>query len=137
VKCVDQPKDEAGDVKLITQKVTRVERDLEKLTGQLDQIMRKRETLKKQMDVVVWRARVVNLATERSEQVDECAWDQRLCFGDEKYAEFGTAVLANCEDNAAKEELTNEGEDAMQVDAVAEDGEWWYRGKKKCERHPG
>lgn len=74
------PKDEAGDVKPITQRVTRVERDLEKLTGQLDQIMRKRETLKKQMNGVVWRA---ELATEHSEQVNECAWDRRLCFGDE------------------------------------------------------
>jgi len=61
--------------------------------------------------------------------VDECAWDQRVCFGEEEYNDFGMEVLATYEDNAEKEE----GEDTMHV----EEGEWWCRGKKKCERHAG
>lgn len=142
VVCVDPPKDEVGggneDVKLISQKAkVRVERDLEKLNGQLDQVIRQREKLKKEMDVVLWRVRLVELASERSEKVDECAWDQRLCFGDEECAEFGGGVLASYEDNADQEEVKNESEDAMQVDSVGEDGAWWCRGKKKCERHAG
>jgi COMPASS component SPP1 len=142
VVCVNPPKCEASvdneDAKPIVRKGMRVERDVEKLHRQLDQVMHQREKLKKEMDVVVWRARLVELATERSEKVDECAWDQRICFGDEEYAEFGIEVLASYEDNAEKEEVKNEGEDAMQVDTVtAEDGAWWCRGKKKCERHSG
>jgi len=141
VVCADTAMDDGGDddAKPISQRNTaRVKRDVERLNGRLDQVMHHRERLKKEMDVVVWRARLVELATERSERVDECAWDQRLCFGDEEYAEFGQEVLASYEDNAEKEEMKNEGEDAMQVDnVVVEDGEWWCRGKKKCERHSG
>lgn len=112
----------------------RVERDAERLNAQLDEVMNAREKLKKEMDVVLWRERLVELATERSEKLDECAWDQRLCFGDEEYAEFGAEVLASYEDGAEKEEA----QDAMQVDnGAAEEGEWWCRGKKKCERHAG
>jgi len=80
----------------------------------------------------------VELATERSERVDDCAWDQRLCFGDEEYAEFGMEVLATYEENAEKEDVKDEGDDTMQVDHTGgEEGEWWCRGKKKCERHAG
>jgi len=85
------------------------------------------------VDLVLWRARLVELATERSEKVDECAWDQRLCFGEEEYTDFGMEVLATYE------EKEDESENAMQVDnpGGAEEGEWWCRGKKKCERHAG
>jgi len=117
---------------------TRIERDVERLNGQLDKVMQDREKLKKEMELVLWRARLVELATERSEKVDECAWDQRLCFGVEEYTDFGMEVLASYEENTEKEEPKHERDDAMQVDNTGvEDGVWWCRGKKKCERHAG
>jgi hypothetical protein len=141
VSCADDvvKMDVDGDEKPATKTAkTRVERDVERLNGQLDKVMQDREKLKKEMDLVLWRARLVELATERSERVDECAWDQRLCFGVEEYADFGTEVLASYEENTEKEEAKHEGDDAMQVDSTgAEEGEWWCRGKKKCERHAG
>jgi len=83
---------------------------------------------------VLWRARLVELATKRSEKVDECAWDHRLCFGEEEYADFGMDVLASYENSGVK----GDEDDAMRVDnAGGDEGEWWCRGKKKCERHAG
>jgi len=138
VVCVDNSMKVDGDSKsgakaMTKASRTRVDRDVTRLNGQLDEVMQAREKLKKEMDVVLWRARLAELATERSEKVDECAWDQRLCFGFEEYNEFGMEVLATYEDNTEKEDG-----DAMQVDSSgAEEGEWWCRGKKKCERHAG
>ena len=126
--------DDKGDVKAMAKMAkARVEREVERLNGKLDSVMQEREKVKKEMDVVLWRARIVELATERSEKFDQCAWDQRLCFGVEEYSDFGMEVLVSYEENAEKE-----GVDAMQVDTTgAEEGEWWCRGKKKCERHAG
>jgi COMPASS component SPP1 len=123
--------DNGGTKKTMTKaSKARVERDVERLNGQLDEVMQEREKMKKELDVVLWRARLVELAADRSDKVDECAWDQRLCFGDEEYAEFGNEVLASYDEK--------EDEDAMQVDITGtEEGEWWCRGKKKCERHAG
>jgi COMPASS component SPP1 len=127
--------DESDAKPLIKTAKTRVERDVERLNRQLDKVMQDREKLKKGMDLVLWRARLVELATERSEKVGECAWDQRLCFGLEEYADFGMEVLASYEE---KEEAKNESnDDAMQVDGTGAEGEWWCKGKKKCERHAG
>jgi len=53
----------------------------------------------------------------------QCGWDQRLCFGDAEWADFGAGVLESYD-----------GE-VMQVDG--EEAEWWCPGKKQCERHAG
>ena len=140
VVCVEDgvKMDEEGACKNDMRNVTRttkarVQWDVERLNGQLDQVVQEREKLKKELDLVLWRTRLLDFATERSEKVDECAWDQRLCFGYEEYADFGMEALTTYE---AKD--TEEGEDAMRVDSAgAEEGEWWCRGKKKCERHFG
>jgi len=84
---------------------------------------------------VMWREKVVELASERAERVDECGWDQRLCFGEEEWADFGPEVLESYEEERVKVES---GDDGMSPDAVsAMHGEWWCTGKKKCERHVG
>ena len=83
------------------------------------------------MEVVLWREKLLELATARATAAEQCGWDQRLCFGDEDYAEFGPGVLESYED----EEETKAG-DAMQVDAP-EEQVWWCQGKKKCDRHSG
>jgi len=85
-----------------------------------------RERVMKDMEVVVWRKRLLELAAERAATVTQCGWDQRLCFGDEEWAEFSAGVLESYEETAP--------EDAMEVDG---EGAWWCAGKKKCERHAG
>jgi COMPASS component SPP1 len=113
----------------------RSERDIARLNARLEQVVKEREMMKHEMDMVLWRENVVGLASERAEKVDECGWDQRLCFGEEEWADFGAEVVESFEEGRAK---TQSGDDAMQVDgATASHGEWWCSGKKKCERHAG
>ena len=113
----------------------KVEREVERLNGLLDQVVKLREEIKKGMEVVIWREKLLELARERAEQVDQCGWDQRLCFGDEEWADFGAEVLESYEDG--KPDGTN-GQSEMQIDGHSEDlGEWWCPGKKICDRHPG
>jgi COMPASS component SPP1 len=87
------------------------------------------------MDVVLWRKRLLELAAERADNVDQCGWDQRLCFGDEEWADFGAGVLESYEENVR---VGEDADDAMAVDGAADgEGAWWCVGKKKCERHAG
>lgn len=107
---------------------------LARLDAQLAKIASNRDHLKKEMEIIQWREKVIQLAATRADQLDECGWDQRLCFGDEEYAEFGVSVLESYE---AAGQQKQDG-DAMQVDgSPVDDGEWWCNGKKKCERHAG
>ncbi|KAJ6575165.1 hypothetical protein B0H19DRAFT_1254764 [Mycena capillaripes] len=107
----------------------KVEREVANLNAVLDEIVTLREDLKEGMDIVLWRERLLELASERAEQVGQCGWDQRLCFGDEEWADFGAGVLESYEDGAK--------EGAMQVDGPPDPEEWWCAGTEKCERHAG
>jgi COMPASS component SPP1 len=107
------------------------EREVERLNAQLNAVVLEREEIKKEMEVILWRERLTELASERSEKLDTCGWDQRLCIGDEEWADFGAGVLESYEE-------MEEGDDSMQVDGPADgEGEWWCAGKKKCDRHAG
>ncbi|KAF8168059.1 hypothetical protein B0H34DRAFT_684045 [Crassisporium funariophilum] len=113
---------------------TKVERETERLTGLLDAVMKLREEIKRGMEVVVWREQLLQLASERAEELDQCGWDQRLCFDDEEWADIGAGVLESYED--LKTELAKEeGDGEMEVDAAEE--QWWCPGKKVCDRHAG
>lgn len=113
----------------------RAERDVVRLNARLEEAVKERELMKRELDTVVWREKVVELASERAAKADECGWDQRLCFGEEEWADFGLEVLESYEDERVKDES---GDDAMPLDtAPAMHGEWWCTGKKKCERHAG
>jgi len=68
---------------------------------------------------------LIKLASQRSEEVGECGWDQRLCMDDEEWVEVGPTILENYD-----------GQD-QQDDESETFGEWWCRGKKKCDRHAG
>lgn len=107
----------------------KVEREVANLNAVLDEIVTLREDLKEGMDIVLWRERLLELASERAEQVSQCGWDQRLCFSDEEWADFGAGVLESYEDGAK--------EGAMQVDGAPEPEDWWCVGSEKCERHAG
>ncbi|KDQ63712.1 hypothetical protein JAAARDRAFT_120782 [Jaapia argillacea MUCL 33604] len=124
--------------KILKPTKTKKDREVERLQKQLDRMMQQREEMKKEMDVIVWRERLTALASERAEKVEECGWDQRLCFGDEEWEEFGEGVLESYEDGGDFMTGNLDGDEGMQVDgATAQHGEWWCRGKKKCERHVG
>ncbi|KAI0068353.1 hypothetical protein BV25DRAFT_1793493 [Artomyces pyxidatus] len=122
-----KPVSKHGIPGLVKPKKPKADREMERLQAQLDTVVHSREMMKKELDIVVWREKLTELAVRRSEAVDACGWDQRLCFGDEEVADFGTGVLESYE------EMGREG-DAMHVDG---EGEWWCQGKRKCERHAG
>ncbi|KAL4069584.1 hypothetical protein V8B97DRAFT_589801 [Scleroderma yunnanense] len=109
----------------------RVQWEIDRLNAQLAEVVTEREMVKREMDIILWREKVVNLATQRAENVDKCGWDQRLCFGEEEWVDFGVEVLESYEEKA---ETTDEN---MQGDSSSTHCEWWCTGKKKCERHAG
>ncbi|KAL5535553.1 SPP1 [Sanghuangporus sanghuang] len=106
-----------------------------RLEEQLQTIVQEREELKKQLEVLSWRERLLQLASDRAESMGDCGWDQRLVYGDEEWMEFGAGVLESY-DEAAPNGHSEENQD-MDVDGGTVVGEWWCRGKKKCERHVG
>ncbi|KAJ7487650.1 hypothetical protein B0H11DRAFT_2014248 [Mycena galericulata] len=101
----------------------KVEREVANLNAVLDEVVTLREDLKEGMEIVFWRERLLELANERAEQVGQCGWDQRLCFGEDEWADFGAGVLESYE----------EKEGGMQVDGE----EWWCLEGEQCERHAG
>lgn len=110
----------------------RVEWEIGRLNARLEEVVKQREVVKLEMDMVLWREKLVNLAAQRAAKMDECGWDQRLCFGKEEWTDFGAEVLDSYE------EKTEHGNDTMHVDDTSSShGEWWCVGKKKCERHAG
>jgi COMPASS component SPP1 len=112
---------------IVPPKVSKADRELARLRARLETLVRKRAELKAEMDVVVWREKVTELAIQHADTIEQCGWDQRLCFGDEEVAEFGASVLESYE----------EGHPQTDVDGVQEEEEWWCMGKKKCDRHSG
>lgn len=118
----------ARDIGPPQHKVTKLEREVEQLNRVLDEVGRTREELRHGMDVVIWRERLLELATARAENLGLCGWDQRLCFGDAEWADFGAGVLESYEDGSGE---------GMQVDGAGEEAEWWCPGKTQCDRHAG
>ncbi|KAG6845810.1 hypothetical protein H0H87_003864 [Tephrocybe sp. NHM501043] len=106
-------------------KKSKVEREVERLNGLLDSVVRLREDIKKEMESVLWREKLLELATVRAEQLGECGWDQRLCFGDDECANLGAGALASYNTNVQDGEVGGSS------------GDWWCSGKKACDRHTG
>ena len=129
---VEEPK-----VCLVTEKwqvkATKSHLELERLRDILHRVAKMREDIKKGVEVVLWREKLLELAAERAKSLCLCGWDQRLCFGDEEWAEFGVGVLESYESGG---ENLDEAGNSMQVDNV-EEGEWWCPGKAMCDRHAG
>lgn len=101
------------------------ERELVRLRKELDEVVDLRNSMKQELEIIEWRESLIKLASQRSEEVGECGWDQRLCMDDEEWVEVGPTILENYD-----------GQD-QQDDESESFGEWWCRGKKKCERHAG
>ena len=114
---------------------TQRDRAIARLHAQLEKIAPKREQLKQELEMIMWRQKLLRYAVERAERVDQCGWDQRLIFDEEEFAEFAEGVFESYEESHAQPNGT--ADDAMQVDSAEGHGEWWCRGKKKCQRHAG
>lgn len=112
---------------IIPPKISKADRELARLRARLETLVQKREALKAEMDVIAWREKVTELAIQHAETIEQCGWDQRLCFGDEEVAEFGASVLESYEENHSQAD----------ADETQEEAEWWCMGKKKCDRHSG
>jgi COMPASS component SPP1 len=112
---------------IIPPKISKADRELGRLRARLETLVQKREALKAEMDVIAWREKVTELAIQHAETIEQCGWDQRLCFGDEEVAEFGASVLESYEENHSQTD----------ADGAQEEAEWWCMGKKKCDRHSG
>ncbi|KAI0094661.1 hypothetical protein BDY19DRAFT_34933 [Irpex rosettiformis] len=116
-------------VQVVKPSRTKIQREIDRLNSLLSRVPVRRNALKKEEEILLWREHLVELAIARADMMGECGWDQRLCFGDHEIAEFGSEVLKSY-DNFGDQGTP----DAMQVDG---NEEWWCRGKKKCDRHAG
>ena len=121
-------------MELVTPRKTHAERELDRLQAALTKTEEKRESMARGQEVLQWREKIVDLAAARADRVQECGWDQRLCFGDEEVLDFGADVTETYEEDARRGS-TPADPDGMQVDGAP--GAWWCRGKKKCDRHAG
>jgi COMPASS component SPP1 len=120
---------------LVPPSKSKVARETERLNDLLDSVLKLREELKRGMEIVVWRERLLQLATERAEMVDQCGWDQRLCMDDQEWEDSGAAAMESYEDLQAKAEAAKEQGSSMEVDGAEE--QWWCPGNKVCSRHQG
>jgi len=125
--------DADGDVKFADGPATTVkkglsqqkERELARLRKELEKVVDMRNSMKQELEIIEWRDSLIKFASQRSEEVGECGWDQRLCMDDEEWTEVGSTILENYD-----------GQD-QQEEEPESFGEWWCRGKKKCDRHAG
>lgn len=132
--CTKENEDDASAAPVVTARVKplnmgKVEREVANLNAVLDEVVQLREDLKEGMEIILWRERLLELASERAEEVGQCGWDQRLCYGEDEWAEFGAGVLDSYEDGAK--------EGSMQVDGPGDPEDWWCVESDKCERHAG
>ena len=112
---------------------------IKRLRKQLETIANERELRKKELDFIQQREQLLNLAIDRAKEIEECGWDQRLCFGEEEWVDFGDGVLESyLPDSKAKATHVATAEDQdMQVDGPVDDAVWWCHGEPKCDRHAG
>lgn len=111
---------------------TKQDRKIARLQAALEKIAPKRDELKKELDMILLRRRILQLATARADEVDECGWDHRLCYDEEDLVEVANSVL----ESYAAAHILHNGGGGEGLDGAVED-EWWCRGKKKCQRHAG
>ncbi|KAF9569613.1 hypothetical protein CPC08DRAFT_652413 [Agrocybe pediades] len=136
---VDGPDSEAKPVKpqqrVVPPSKSKVAQETERLNNLLNNVIKLREEIKRGMEIMAWRERLLQLASERAETVGQCGWDQRLCLDDDEWADMGPSVLESYEDAKADVAKGDGGDTDMEMDNVEE--QWWCPGKKVCDRHAG
>jgi COMPASS component SPP1 len=104
----------------------KTDRDKDRLLESLDKLATMQNDIRKAIQIIQWRERLLSLAVDRAESTSQCGWDQRLCFGDEDWEEeLGKSILKSYES----------GDDADRMDVDHE--EWWCNGESVCSRHVG
>lgn len=113
------------------------ERVLARLHIRLKSIEQEREDLKREMELISLRERLLQLALEREEQVDDCGWDQRLVWDHDEWYVYGTEVLENYW--VPPGSVQNDRDEELDMDVDQQEGEFecWCKGEKKCPRHNG
>lgn len=131
--------DENSDLprtEIVAPRVSKTTGLLERLEVQIKKISRRRDELKAEKEVVVWRASILDHAARRADRVGYCGWDGRLLWSDVEVLTFGADVI-----DSYDQATTRSHGDEMAVDGTDESGnedrEWWCTGKKKCDRHAG
>ncbi|KAJ6591965.1 hypothetical protein B0H10DRAFT_2231059 [Mycena sp. CBHHK59/15] len=108
----------------------KVEWEVASLNTVLNEVVQMREDLREGMHIIFWCEWLLELASERAEQVGQCSWDKQLCFDKNQWADFGEGVLESYEDGP------NKGIDSMEADYPAGE-DWWCLQSQKCECHTG
>lgn len=125
--------DEKGEprTEIVTPRLSKHARLVSRLEAQLAKISSRRDELKAEDDIVVWREAVIGYAAQRADRHGECGWDGRLLWSDDEIREYGAEVVD------AYEKVEMQGGGDMPLDSQGEDGGWWCTGKRKCDRHAG
>jgi COMPASS component SPP1 len=105
----------------------RVQREVDRLESQISGWKERQLEQQQELKIVSWRIQLLARASHRADAVGECGWDQRLCYGDEEWLEFGEGVLESYD-------VEQGGADQDHAD---EFGQWWCPAPKKCNRHAG
>lgn len=102
----------------------RAKRETKGMEAVLERILKTREQIEQGMDALANRERLLDLAILRAEEINQCGWDHRLCFGDDEWSHCGDI-------------WTNYGhpEDPSKQDDP--DKQWWCTGHPDCKRHVG
>ncbi|GJE86068.1 PHD-type domain-containing protein [Phanerochaete sordida] len=125
--------DDKGEplTEIVVPRVPKHVRLIARLEVQLNKISSRRDELKTDDEIVVWREAVLGYAAQRAERHGECGWDGRLLWSSDEVREYGADVLD------AYERIEMRGGDEMSIDDQVDDGGWWCTGKRKCDRHAG
>ncbi|TFK30481.1 hypothetical protein FA15DRAFT_662439 [Coprinopsis marcescibilis] len=111
---------------------SKANRECDRLKLVLADITKMQDEVRKGIEIISWRERLLALATDRSETVSQCGWDQRLCFGDEEWADdFGQNILESYES------FDRMDVDENQRTSSAEETKWWCLDDSACARHVG
>lgn len=102
---------------------SRADREVERLEGLLDKVVKLREELRQGLDIIAWRKDLSRLASDRGAQMGVCGWDQRLCYGDKEYYEDGESALLTYGEDISEEDMSVDGY-----------GMWWCE-EANCSRH--
>lgn len=105
---------------------SRIEREADRLRAQVEGWIARKHDLKQELVIINWRTRLLTRASQRADLLGECGWDQRMCYGDEEWEEFGQGVLESYDERPTEDDELNE-----------EFGQWWCPAPKKCNRHAG
>ncbi|KAJ6584246.1 hypothetical protein B0H10DRAFT_2225162 [Mycena sp. CBHHK59/15] len=85
-----------------------VEWEVASLNAVLNEVVQMREDLREGMHIIFRCEWLLELASERAEQVGQCSWDKQLCFDKNQWADFGDWQALRDRDLAQEQEKKEE-----------------------------